>query len=674
MAPSQVPITSSLATAEFANNRAEQVGPDVTGSFIAPPFLLRNRLDQQRQSVRLMGGRGCGKTMFLRFFSHHSQLSPEAGPISSGIFQQGIGLYWRADTGFCDLLKPQWLGEQIADAAFRHHVAIVVIETFCDFLDRLSNAPLEGSPICIEERALPAPVQFVLKSPMNYRELKLWATERRLELSNWAQNPDGTKPTFRRVDELLDLLCEDIAKADSRLESVYFRVFVDEFENLKDNQRRIICDLLKHPSRWFSFNFAMRRDSVDSFLTSSGEQVVDVHDFRTISLEDEFRQGDDFELMAAEMLLMKLQRIGWPIECDSFDVARLHDPSRLIERTEVSYRRDVKNAARRILPSVSATDLATQVFEPGGEALLKRLLTVAEQGLKRHTSNATIGPGEFLISECPAASIVAPFILNRKKTVPSALLEHLREYAGSSSAKSQFTDWIHNNLVGCLLYLYFGLPQRANPLYAGFDSFCTLSTPNLRFFNEFCYSSLRIMSDLGGADSVPARAQIPVISQAFAAKEASELLLQKVAQLGDEGRRLQRVVKRLGRLFQVAQQRMTQSEAEINHFSIDEANREALSKETQDLLKQARIWSVIYEENDTKNKSDNTAIQTDFVPNPIFNPAFRISYRRKKKLVLNASEVNAIASGTDEEFEKILNKYKAQWDHSSEIVSGDLFE
>ena len=656
---------------EFATNRAEQVGPDVTGAFIVPPFFRRLTMDRERKSIRVRGGRGCGKTMFLRFFSHDSQLSKTKPAIDPAVFSKGIGLYWKADIGFCDLLKQKWLGERDADVAFRHHLMLVITEALCDFVLNVSSLLLPLSEL--PDRRLPGAVHGALRGPENYRQLKAWAVTKRLELSLWAQNPSEGRPTFYRIDEIFVLLADDLASSNELLADLFFRVFVDEFENLKENQRVIICDLIKHPQARYSINFAMRRDSIDAFWTSGQEQVVDLHDFRTIDLEEELARGDEFELIAAELLLMKLHRQGFSVECDAFDVDRLHDPGALGIRLQEQYKRDVKAAARAVLPSMTAPEIARAIFAETDEAMLKRLERVAEQGIRKHMASGSLRGSDFLLAAAPEASIVAPFLLNRAKPGPEQVLAALKDFSERPTAENPFAAWIDNNLHGALFFLYSGLPQRANRLYAGFDTYCTLSSPNLRFFLEFCHSALREHSDKNGAST----AQSPRVSvdvQAKAAQETSELLLEKVSQLGDDGRMLQRAVRRLGRLFQVAHLRPAQSEPEINHFSVRETDSAGLTAETHRLLRQATIWSDIYEDADTKNKNQTTSVQTDHVPNAIFGPRFGISYRKRRKVTLTSTEVNTIFGGSDHQFDELLQQYSRRWGGEDVGKSGDLFE
>ena len=52
------------------------------------------------------------------------------------------------------------------------------------------------------------------------------------------------------------------------------------------------------------------------------------------------------------------------------------------------------------------------------------------------------------------------------------------------------TNWLHNNLFGCLLKFY-AIQGKTCPLYAGFDTFIALSQGNARHFLELCYKSFK---------------------------------------------------------------------------------------------------------------------------------------------------------------------------------------
>lgn len=656
---------------EFVNNRAELLDPDVTNEFIVPFFFDRLTLHRDRKSVRVIGGRGCGKTIFLRYFSHQSQLSKRRKDLTSSVFGQGVGLYWRTDTGFCDLMKPDWLGEQRAVRSFLHYIAAVVLEEFGCFVESLATRQVDGAAIDLRDRAIPEGLDILLGARIGtYRNLRSFAKARRFELSRWLQNPESEPPHFLRLNDALAELVGDIACADPRLERLFVRVFVDEFENLKGFQQQLICDLVKHPNARYSFSIAMRRDSVEHLTTSGDEQIVETHDIRTIDLEKELKDSQDFKVMAAELLLMKFSKHD--VHCPAFDVERLRDPSRLNERRADAYRSAIIGAAGGLLPRRPAREIAASVRTD--DALFKRWSEIATRGLRKHKRD-DVTPDAIWRDLRPSASLVAAFVLNRDSPGPQKVLSALETFEGKGDRSNPFTDWVDNNLYGAIFYLYDGLPRRANPLYAGFDRYCMMAAPNLRFFIEFCHMALRGAAfDSNHVDGV-GLGHVPEDVQALAAKDTSSLLLKDVPNLGLRGRELETVLKRLGRLFQAAHRRASLSEPEITHFSIDGADKESLSNETRALLREALIWSVLYEEKDTKSKADASLAQHDYVPNPIFSAHFGISYRKRRKLYLKASEVNLIFTGDDTSFELLLKAYLSKWETQEEPHgrSKDLF-
>ena len=211
-------------------------------------------------------------------------------------------------------------------------------------------------------------------------------------------------------------------------------------------------------------------------------------------------------------------------------------------------------------------------------------------------------------------------------------------------------------LYGCLFHLYAGLPQRPNLLYAGFYRFCQLSRPSLRYFQELCHVTLLLAFQRSERNDIE---PVSYEFQAQAARQVSDAMFEDVPQLGLHGEKLREMVRRLGTLFEAFNRRAAQSEPEINHFSIDHSDKAGLSEAAVHLLKEARTWSVLYEEPDTKSKSDYDIAQSDWVLNRIFAPHFSVSYRKRRKITLKASQVNTILCHSPQAFESLLKEIVA---------------
>lgn len=676
MAPSlqAVAMTDKRLSHEFLRNRAELLPDDVWGQYIVPPLFNRRPVFGEPKSLRIQGGRGCGKTMFLRYLCHPSRFSVDRKLVPATEFEH-VGLFWRPDIQFCALMREEWLGERDSQAAFLHYATLIIIGELARAFDSIAHADLEGGPCDLRSMPLPPSVIKYLGGEVEVvSDLKDFSLMERQKLDEWVQNPSVDRPMMRRFDYVVEPIAEAAGQADPRLRKLFFRIFVDEFENLQETQRRLICDYVKHPRKVFNICFAMRQHAITQFRTSGQEQIVENHDVFTIDLELELgnEEGRDFQLLAAEFLLKGISKSRPEIDFGAYFQKDLFDETALKRRLSDSYRTAVLSTARGLLPQLTAPDIAKHVL--ADSALRKRLLDMIEKGLKMHGATE-LKAENFIVEASPEASIIAGALVNRARQKPDQVLDRMKSLMAGKDESAFFDQLIVNNLYGCLFYLYIGLPRRRNLLYAGFDRFCALASPNLRYFQQLCQLALAYSEN--EVDTRGTGAVIPVSPeiQAAAAQSVGEVSLQEVERLGLMGPRLKDMMLRLGRLFAAAHRRPSQSEVEINHFSIDVSDRTGLTAETEELIRQAKIWSVFYEEQDTKNKSDSTLAQTDIIPNPIFSPHFRISYRKKKKLTLSAEEVNKIATGTGEQFTRILKQYSDHWrsDEDEEDQTGSLF-
>lgn len=648
-------ITGKIAN-QFINSRAELLPDDVWGRYIVPPLFSTVPVFVERRSLRIRGGRGCGKTMFLRYLCHPTRFSSARAEVPLSEFEH-VGLFWRPDTQFCGLMKPEWLGEQDARTAFIHYATLVVLDELARAFDSIAAAKLEGGRCDLRAMRLPSSVKAVLgDSVTDVQSLKEFSLVERAKLERWVQNPKEQRPVMLRFELVIEQLALAAGAADSRLRDLFFRVFVDEFENLQEGQRRLVCDYVKHPGKRFNVCFALRQNAITQFVTSGSEQIVENHDVFTIDIEKELRrnEGRDFDLLAAEFLLHGVVRSGVTTDVSPFDPNLLVQEDSLSRRVLPAYRAAVLARAREVLPGVSAPEIARLVLEDA--SLRRRLEDMVEKGLKYHGVKG-LRPSDFIDKGHPEASIVAGAVVNRAKPGPEKVLESFRSLQAGKD-DGYFAGLIDNNLHGCLFYLYIGLPRRPNLLYSGFDRFCALASPNLRFFQQLCHASFSLAQDEDQAKPV---LMVPPEIQAEAAEQNGETSWLEIARLGLQGTQLLEVMRRLGMLFAAAHRRASQSEVEINHFSIDESDRVGLTPETKALIHEATVWSVFYEEQHTKNKSEFDLAQTDIVPNPIFSPYFRISYRKKKKLTLTSAQVNILMVGSGEQFNLVLREYAERW-------------
>ena len=647
----------------FLKIRADDFSPEsVFDEFVVPPFKGWKNMLVHPHSIRIMGGRGCGKTMFVRYFGHQSWLHPSRSGLTDED-AKNIGLYFRPDTEFCGLLSANWLGEREARLAFSHYVALNLLLDACSAVDSIARADFADGPIELGDPEIAHTLAIQLElSDARLSTLRETLELRLVELEMWVLNPKRAKsPMFVSFASVLPRLASDLEKANPRLKGLSFKAFVDEFENLAPSHREIVCDAIKHRQPQLIVHIAHKRAAVTDFKTSSDERVVEIHDLDSFDLEEEFAAPEVFNLVAAELFLLRLHQAGRTFDCPLFDPQKLHDFRDLSYRAPAAYRAQVLRCVRSILPMPSAAEIASNVLVDA--PLRRRLTQMIDKGLALHKAKSRYKAEDLIRDDTPAAaqaSVVLGALLNRKtQKVDAVIAEFQAATKGAKTPDDSFFKvggWVENNLQGCLFHLYAGLSRRKNINYSGFDRFCALADPNLRFFQALCHSTLSLALQETAQSDDARQGPIPIEIQAEAARVVSDDVFDDVFQLGSHGAQLLEVAGRLGKLFQAFNRRASQSEPEINHFSISESDRAKLSAGAEALLREAKIWSVLYESQDTKNKQDFDIAQTDLILNPIYAPHFRISYRKRKKITLHAGHVEVLLRQSGPQFEAVMRE------------------
>jgi hypothetical protein len=654
----------------FLKNRAELLPDDVWGQFIVPHFFSSLSIFKEKKAVKIEGGRGCGKTMLMRYLCHSSVFSPNRKCIPDQSLKF-IGLYWKPDIRFCKLITGSWLADD-ADIAFSYYFSLSVLGEFVRSLDSISKAPLASGSLDVRSTEIPVSAKRYLGSNIEtFLDVESFVDEKLAEFELWVQNPSLDRPVMFNFKPILKSFVKAVSSADARLNDSFFRVFVDEFENLQISQQLIINDYVKQPDSQYCINFSVRSHAISEFLTSTNEQLIEPHDYRTINIEVELASNDNnFDLLAAELMLLRLKNEGYELELEHFNKEFLFDPDYIGERSTRGYRTAVLEKARRILPQLTVKEIAT--IAVADEALRRRLSSTIKKALvKRGALDVPVSL--FFDGVDPEVSVVAASILSRDSTSTDVVIAELnKSKLKGVKGRDSFTKsggWVENTLFGSLLFLYKGLPQKDCLLYAGFGRFCGLSNPNLRYFQELCHKAL-LEASANGEISDSTDLVVSPKTQASAAFSVSTKLLDEVERAGTNGKKLHSMIMRLGAIFESSQRRPGQSEPEVNHFSINDSQRVALDPNVESLIKDGLMWSVLYETSDTKNKSDYDIMQNDYVPNPIFAPYFGISYRKKRKLSLSASEVNTLYVGSGEQFKALLKSYVDKWEDPADTDAG----
>ena len=645
----------------FSTNRSEETGADNWDNFIVPKFINQLGIKTQTKANVIVGGRGCGKTTLLRYFSHLTQFSPRRDGIATSDLAH-IGLYWRADTNFLNAFVG---GDQTPSrwkAAFEHVLAcelgreiVAALRSInCNDARRAEFGGLESLNLTSLRAFDPA-----FDADLNDIDKALY--EKSIALTVWMNNLDSMgPPRFIPAVAFLRAFIDELKRQLPYLEASTFAVFIDEYENMREEQQKFINGLLKHGTPPLLFNIAMKRNGLQIKQTLGPESIENVSDYREIDLEAHLRDG--FDLFAAELLFFRLADLKPEL---SKDVPIVPDDMRSIDKVasryeNEDYRRRVLDAAEAMLPRINDQAGAREIL--GDERLRKKLTSKIDIALRGRGSSL---PAEaFVLDETPWASVLMPALLSRQREAPERLLADLKDLeTGKVNRLSPNEPLVTNNLFGCVNALYIDA-QRNSMLFSGFSALTSIARGNTRHFIELIHRIFLAYDREGGS-----ALGLPVIRpniQAAAVREASDSILSKVKGHGTYGPQLHAMAQCLGSIFRERHRAERQSEPEINHFTVD---RGEVGDSLQRYLNEAEKWSVLFLSPETKMKTTGS-ISNDYVLNPVYSPYFQISFRKKRSLPLDAAQLMVMLEGDQRQRDQLVRELGKRGDSEPDLFPG----
>jgi hypothetical protein len=618
-----------------------------------------------KRAVMVEGGRGSGKTMFLKYHCHQTRFSSKRISIKSEELHH-VGLYFRPDTDFCAMIN-HFNFDDDWRKVFSHYVFINLIEEFYSAIYRVANTTFDDISFesSVLDQETPKSIQKNIEDfPHVFKDLKVYAKGLASSFNLWLHDPDSfDKPLLIEPRTVIWQLIDHLRDLSSELRDLSFYIYIDEFENLTADQQKIINSWMKHGKEPLIFNAAYKKGAKVNRETLSDERLVQRNDYRIVDLEA--IKGSDFRVFAAEVLTLKLMEA---VKIDEYLPIKRYfgDESSLDYRRKSDHQEKVLKIARLFLPEFSYKEIAANIVK--NESLRKRLekflISPALQD-DRYSSE------DFVDTRYPEESLINGLLLNRKSYNPDSV-KKIFDDARDGTNKDAYKSLVEQNLAGAILWIYLSASWKKCPMYAGFDRFCLMARGNMRHFLELCHQTLIVASRNGLNISHFEVPSMPVDFQAEAASYSGRIELEKIDELGRHGEKLRFIANRLGLFFQLIQKRKSQSETEVNHFSIRITDKDQLDETTKTLIEESVIWSVLIEiEGDTKRKGITDLTSKEYMLHPIYSPHFGISFRRKKKFEFSPEQVQVIFSGKEEDFVELCKGFVRKWDLGIEQFRND---
>lgn len=610
----------------LTKNRSEHLGKDVWSDFVIPRFFNRVQLIST-MPIRLEGGRGSGKTMLLRYLSYHSQFSPNRTQLPENA-AESVGLYWKADTQFLRIMQKRGMTDDDWSPVFDHYLNLRLgLEVLSSIKLIAESAYEQVHKSDTDSVDFEGVLDFGFeKSDFNsvLREIQ----SRIRKTDSIIQNVSGISELEKLPVSFLHYLVEAAKEKIPGLEATVFFVYIDEYENLLGYQQKIINTRIKHSEPPLIFNIAIKLNGMSETATLSEERLENRADYTIVNLDSEIERSgfDDF---VSEIFLKKLSEASPTLAKElKIDLNACSNPDGLPYRFTAEYKKHCREIVEGIFPGRTHQDLADEIFDTS--RYYKKLYAEIERALIQRHSPLSVE--DFLSNTNRKASIVCSSLLYRKNLDPAQIRFELEKLEQNKDNKfTNKTAWEHNNFIGCYLRIIRS-HKAGSTFYSGFDVYSALSGKNVRHFLELCKSAFSLLDDSTLTESFIIDRGL----QHLAAKSTSEELVKEITRFTPLGSQLSNFVKALGRVFQLCQDKETQSETEVTHFGIKEDDS-ALTEEDDKFFKEAEKWGVLQAIESTKNKSSASAAVYDYVLNPVYSPFFLISYRKGRKIEIEAS-------------------------------------
>ena len=648
-----IDIINKLSTARM---EYQSTNGSVLNKFVVPYFIENLDLRNISHSVALVGSRGSGKSTYIQYFSHATRFDSDVANIDENELDC-ILLYWKPDIAYCQGLKSNWLKEK-ALLFFALHSSLSILEELARLIDNLNIHYNDFIGSLNKNYTFWTRVSTITKTKINtIKGLFDWIDDYKYELST-RLNPVNTENLLSiQPNSMLKYLTDALRKDYKPLEKTVFKIFVDEFELLTIEQQKTINTYRKESTGTLTWNVAYKANAKPSKDTNSDQCLQSPDDFREVNIDDLIK--NDYRIFAAEIFILTLRNAGLNCDIEEFSPTYLGARENIKFRREESYRTSVLAIVSKILPTPSIKELSNNCVEINSvKTILKNILE--EIGFNAKTIQK--------IYKNPSIAITI-IGTHKQKSFNAELWENYLCESTSESVSKKVLQKISTFEFNTLLSLNLQHTAVNVPVYAGFERFVTMTTPNIRHFKELCLNALRYSQDIDAEVNYKYIEDIKSISELGmhdGAIATSSSLVKEVLSYPPYGNRLAKMVNRIGELFKISQKSSYQSEPERVIFTIpyDYAGSD---EDLEAFLDSALSWRVLIIDDSKRIKDDNQITNKEYQLNPIYSPRFGISYRKKRGITLTVNEFKTIISGNSEEFESIKKSYQKRWRLDEEI-------
>ena len=604
----------------------QAIGVDLTGS----------------NPVVLMGGRGTGKTMLLKYMSNEIQIKQYIEKdLNVEEFLQSIeylAIYYRFDGPSLSSFSNRNVPEVAWNVIFEHYFELIIGQKYMLMLQNLKkDGCLEIAPTD-EEKIVSRIFELFSESPRdrdnNFTVLFEWLQNKQHEVDEFVNmaalrrniefQSEPIIPSGKLIFGIPKLLEESL----SNFKHKNILIMLDEYENLTEYQQKIINTLIKHTKRPVSFRIGTRINGFKTYDTlNENEFLMEDADYRKILFEDILTSSKkEYKQLLKKITEKRLKEVP------------------ILERNKFT---DIAE----ILESVANESEALQIVNKSSS---ERHIQEMEKILKQKNAESMLPTLRY--PENPLIEMLNLLLLRRGEA-PEKIKNMMKKYLENeteSEGYKKYKDLYDKNKLA-LLFQLVSLYRPQKKSYAGFDMFAMLSSGIIRNFIELCYQSFNL-GLFFDRNRLLDEGEISLKRQTEGAVIRADKFFQTIERIPTYGNKIKSLVQRLGAIFYSWQMDPRLKEPEPTYFSIDATS---LFEEDRKILDAAVQWSVLQKKKPMKSRSPVMPQRDVYVLNRILAPKFSLSHRtrgRTSESEFSSNDIHILMCGSEDAADRVIRR------------------
>ena len=582
-------------------------------SLLYPPTadLLREK------TLFIEGGRGCGKTMLLRYLSFEV-MRIEARKLKVSLLElvkrkRAVAFYIRVDNATLNSFASIPRKGAFRERLFAHYFELIVARAYFEFLEGISNEP-EISKGLGSSFYQTASRLIGMEEPSTIRDIIAYIDSEVSRVESFRNSIAFQDVKFEPaksfwIGQLSVGLTKLITDSLPSLRQIRMLIAIDEYENFGSKLQRLVNSMIRSSGTSVGFRLGMRYGGLKTRATVQRDEFIkENNDYQVVRFKDVLVKDQKYRKFLINLAEKRLNSVALFREAKMTRIDTI-----LGEEHDVSEAKSIIAGGRNPLQHFSI--LGKAVDTPRISASIKSL---------RYPKNPLL---EML-------SIV--WVLRGRDPLIVSRVMRQAIFAKVNNEDRRLVQKYHNDYTHkyklALLFLLASL-HKTNKKYYGFNIFCFLSSGIPRTFVNLCRAAFHEAYYEMGHDRLLREKQIDIKLQDEAARVVGEKELVEIKAIPKWSSEISWLARNLGKRFSEFHTDIWLRYPETNTFYVSE-----LSRANREIFDLAQTWSVVQKKSRLQMSGPKASLEDIYTLNRIFCPLFNISYRTRGGVIDRISD------------------------------------